>query len=76
MLRLEQAENMETSLIVPDKPETFVHENIWEAMRDGCGIKPNPHIVNDRQQAEGARWRKSLRWTANWNLLNTPCRKP
>ena len=32
----EQAENMETSLIVPDKPETFVHENIWEAMRDGC----------------------------------------
>ena len=32
----EQAENMETSLIVPNKPETFVHENIWEAMRDGC----------------------------------------
>lgn len=32
----EQAENMEASLIVPDKPETFVHENIWEAMRDGC----------------------------------------
>ena len=32
----EQAENMETSLIVPDKPETFVHENIWEAMRDAC----------------------------------------
>ena len=32
----EQAENMETSLIVPDKPETFVHENIWEAMLDGC----------------------------------------
>lgn len=32
----EQAENMETSLIVPDKPETFAHENIWEAMRDGC----------------------------------------
>ncbi len=32
----EQAETMEASLIVPDKPETFVHENIWEAMRDGC----------------------------------------
>ncbi len=32
----EQAENMEASLIVPDKPEIFTHENIWEAMRDGC----------------------------------------
>lgn len=32
----EQAENMEASLIVPDKFETFAHENIWEAMRDGC----------------------------------------
>lgn len=32
----EQAETMEASLIVPDKPETFAHENIWEAMRDGC----------------------------------------
>lgn len=32
----EQAETMEASLIVPDKPETFAYENIWEAMRDGC----------------------------------------
>ena len=32
----EQAETMKASLIVPDKPETFAHENIWEAMRDGC----------------------------------------
>lgn len=32
----EQAETMGASLIVPDKPETFAHENIWEAMRDGC----------------------------------------